>query len=75
MGKRFNTLFFPSRGVNARPVVPSSGASDVGSGSGHVHLVGHRRVPGADHLHEEFGCQPARQEEQEAAGLHIPHQK
>lgn len=55
--------------------VASSGSSDVGSGSSHVHPVRHWRVPGAHHLHEEFGCQPARQEEQEAAGLYLPNQK
>lgn len=55
--------------------VASSGASDVGSGSSHVHPVRHWCVPGANHLHEEFGRQPTRQEEQEAAGLHLPHQK
>lgn len=53
----------------------ASGSSDVGSGSSHVHPVRHWRVPGAHHLHEEFGCQPARQEEQEAAGLYLPNQK
>ena len=55
--------------------VASSGASDVGAGPSYVHPVGHRRVPGANHLHEESGCEPARQEEQEAAGCHLPHQK
>lgn len=55
--------------------VASSGATDVGAGPSHVHSVRHWCVPGANHLHEESGCQPARQEEQEAAGLHLPHQK
>lgn len=61
--------------VNVHWFVADSGASDVGSGSSHVYPVRHRCVPGANNLHEEFGCQPARQEEQEAARLHLPHQK
>lgn len=56
-------------------LVSSSGASDAGTRSGHVHPVRHRRVPGSNHLHEEFGRQPARQKEQEAAGFHLPNQK
>lgn len=56
-------------------LVSSSGASDAGTRSRHVHPVRHRRVPGSNHLHEEFGRQPARQKEQEAAGFHLPNQK
>lgn len=56
-------------------LVSSSGASDAGTRSGHVHPVRHRRVPSSNHLHEEFGRQPARQKEQEAAGFHLPNQK
>lgn len=61
--------------VKVTSFVASPGASDVGSCSSDVHPVRHRCVPGADNLHEESGCQPARQEEQEAAGLHLPHQE
>lgn len=49
--------------LNVHWFVTDSGASDVGSGSSHVYPVRHRCVPGANNLHEEFGCQPARQEE------------
>lgn len=52
-----------------------SGAFDVGIGSSHVHPLRHWRVPGTNYVHEESGCQPTRQEKQEAAGLDLPHQK
>ena len=60
---------------NARHLPSYPGASDAGAGPGHVHPVGHRRVTGADHLHEEPGREPAGQEEQEAEGRHLPHQE
>lgn len=57
------------------PFASSSGATDVGSSSSHVHFVRDWCVSGPHHLHEELGCEPARQEKQEATGLHLPHQK
>lgn len=69
-------LVFCQRDASTRCLfAPSSGPTDVGSGSSHVHSVGDRCVPGPHHLHEELGREPARQEKQEAAGLHLPHQK
>ena len=61
--------------LDAPPLPSYPGASDAGAGPGHVHPVGHRRVTGADHLHEEPGRESAGQEEQEAAGRHLSHQE
>lgn len=57
------------------PFTSSSGTTDAGSGSSHVHSVRYWCVSGPHHLHEKLGCESARQEKQEAAGLHLPHQK
>jgi len=56
-------------------VLLPAGAADAGAGPGDVHPFRHRRFSGVVHLHEEPGHQPARQEEQKAARLHLPHQK
>lgn len=58
------------------PIFPLAlGASDAGFGSGHVHPIRNRRFSGSHHIHEELGREPTRQEVQEAAGLHLPHQE